>query len=79
MNAANANKTRNKLLTLSEENTLRIYSRKKRASNEIQVTTVMPIPVINDRNKVMAIAYAPSVSLLYILIENSDLWLYYSK
>lgn len=75
----NEQKTHSKLLTLSEENTLRIYSKKHHGSNEVQVTSVMPIPVINDKNRVMAIAFAPSISLLYILIENSDVWLYYTK
>ncbi len=71
-------KTRNKLITLSEENTLRIYSKRK-DTKEVQVTSVLPIPVINESNRVLSIAYSPAVSLLYILIENSDIWLYYTK
>lgn len=71
-------KIHNKLLTLSEENTLRIYS-KKADSKEIQMTSVLPIPVINELNRVVSIAYSPRTALLYILIENNDIWLYYTK
>jgi hypothetical protein len=64
-----------RLITISEENSIRIFNRK----NATQLTCVLPIPDINSLDQLHSIAYSRSVDTLYILLDNKDIWIYYTK
>jgi hypothetical protein len=59
-----------RLITISEENSIRIFNRK----NATQLTCVLPKPDINSFQ-----AYSRSVDTLYILLDNKEIWIYYTK
>jgi hypothetical protein len=64
-----------RLITISEENSIRIFNRK----NATQLTCVLPIPDINSLDQLHSIAYSRSVDTLYILLDNKEIWIYYTK
>lgn len=75
------NNKKSKFLTWGEENTLRIYSRKNESGvkQANQITGVLPIPILRENNKILSVAYSIVTNSLYVLIENSDLWVYFTK
>jgi len=64
-----------RLITISEENSIRIFNRK----NAAQLTIVLPIPDINSIDQLKSIAYSRNVDTFYILLDNKEIWIYYTK
>lgn len=64
-----------RLITISEENSIRIFNRK----NATQLTIVLPIPDINTVDQLKSIAYSRSVDTFYILLDNNEIWIYYTR
>jgi hypothetical protein len=64
-----------RLITISEENSIRIFNRK----HATQLTCVLPKPDINSLDQLHSIAYSRSVDTLYILLDNKEIWIYYTK
>lgn len=62
-------------MTAGEENTIRIFNREKSS----QITSVLPIPTINNKSQILSIAYCRTSNTLYVLIDNLDIWVYYTK
>jgi hypothetical protein len=63
------------MLTVSEENTVRIFHR----DQAYQLTVVLPIPVLNNKLRMLSIVYSRHYDIIYILLSNGQLWLYYTK
>ncbi len=63
------------MLTVSEENTVRIFHR----DQAYQLTVVLPIPVLNNKLRMLSIVYSRYYDIIYILLNNGQLWLYYTK
>ncbi len=63
------------MLTVSEENTVRIFHR----DQAYQLTVVLPIPVLNNKLRMLSIVYSRYYDIIYILLSNGQLWLYYTK
>ena len=75
MKLTNEVKTSSRLITISEENSIRIFQRK--TAN--QLTYVLPIPNISTLDQIFSIIYCRSIDTLYILLENKEIWIYYAK
>ena len=64
-----------RMITVSEENTIRIFNR----DQAYQLTAVLPIPILNNKLCMLSIVYSRYYDIIYILLSNSELWLYYTK
>ena len=64
-----------RLITVSEENSIRIFNKK----NASQLTCVLPIPNMNSLDQIHSIVYSRSIDTLYVLLENKEIWIYYAK
>lgn len=64
-----------RMLIISEENTIRIFNREKAC----QMTAVLPIPKLNNKLKMVSIVYSRHYDIIYILLNNNEIWLYYTR
>ena len=64
-----------RMIITSEENTIRIFNREKAC----QMTAVLPIPNLNNKLKMVNIVYSRHYDIMYILLSNNEVWLYYTR
>ena len=64
-----------RMIIVSEENAIRIFHR----DQVCQLTAVMPIPKLNSKLQMTSIVYSRYYEIIYILLSNNEMWLYYTK
>lgn len=64
-----------RVLACSEDNTVRIFNR----DTAKPLTTVLPIPKTSTSAKITCLAYCRSSNIIYLLLNDHEIWLYYTK
>jgi hypothetical protein len=66
---------KDRILAIGEENIIRIYD----ADNGNHITVVMPIPNVVEKSQILATTYSRKTNSFYVLLENNELWVYFTK
>lgn len=64
-----------RVISCSDDGTIRLFKRE----NAQLLSTILPIPKADFRAKILGIAYSRNSNTTYILLNDNDIWIYYTK